>query len=693
MTTTKILSANYPGTLCAITVAAALSACSGGGSSGAGTGTQSSTFGLLKPVESEAEMVDSMREGLAGMSLTDMQADLISNPGEDPTAGSDSGNFSTTNLQEIGVDEADRVKYDGEILYVLNVEDAYGGAPAIADDSGISLSPGPVPASIRLFRTDTEAAAVDQVATIEFESNGHSGDLYLSQGSNGKQLINVDSETRIHNWGMFALDYHWQALATQVHSWNVDDPVNPEPVWSVRIDGSLLTSRVVDNVLYLVTRYAPVIDGLLPYLGSEEERAANRALLEDVSADDLLPDIVRGGGVAEELLSASDCYVPNSEYQGVSLPPVSGSLITVTAIDLEAPGHTTSICLNGFASGFYMSQNSLYITSHSGADQTLIHKVSLQDGDPEYRGSGIVPGYLGTNNPAFLMSESGDDLRVVSSIWDSFALPVPDIGPEDVSPQQTIDDTTDRGRHFLTVLRENSDRVSLDAIAQIPNADRPAHIGKPGEDLYAARFLGDRAYLVTFQTIDPFYVIDLANPQDPHIAGELELPGFSTLLQPLGEDLVLGVGEEVVVEQGAVLTQGVKVALFNVTNISSPVEVASEIIGRRGTFSPALYDHHALTLLSQGDIWRLALPVSRFDEEPEQTQSFARYGWSDDGLQMFEVNAATGSLVRSGTLISEQRSDTQHWPAQNLYDSRSVLHDDAVFFILGQDVLTGTWGM
>jgi beta propeller domain-containing protein len=693
MTTTRNPSVNHPSVLCAITLAAALSACSGGGggSTGAGTDTQVSTFGLLKPVESEAEIVDTMREGLAGVSLTDMQLELISSPGGDPNVGGDSGNFSTTNLQEIGVDEADRVKYDGDILYVLNVEDVYSGAPVTIDDSGISLSPGPAPASIRLFRTDAQAATVEEVANIEFESTGHSGDLYLSQGSTGKQLINVDSDTRIHNWGMFALDYHWQELATQVNSWNVEDPANPKPEWSVRIDGSLLTSRVVDKVLYLVTRYAPTVDGLLPYLGNEEERAANLALLQDVSSDDLLPNIVRDGIAAEELLSATDCYVPNSEYQGVSLPPVSGSLITVTAIDLEAPDHTNSICLNGFASGFYVSQTSLYITSHSGADQTLIHKVSLQNGDPEYRGSGFVPGYLGTNNPAFLMSESGDDLRVVSSISDSFALPVPDLVPEEASPQQTIDDITDRGRHFLTVLRENPDSVSLDAIAQIPNADRPEHIGKPGEDLYAARFMDDRAYLVTFETIDPFYVVDLANPQEPRIAGELELPGFSTLLQPLGEDLVLGVGEEVAVEQGAVLPQGVKVALFNVTNIDNPIELASETIGRRGSGSPALYDHHALTLLETDNIWRLALPVSRFAEE--QYESSPWYDWSDDGLYLFEVNTATGSLVRSGTLISEQRSDSQQWPTKSLYGSRSVLHDDAVFFILGQDVLTGTWGM
>ncbi|CAA0081514.1 Uncharacterised protein [Halioglobus japonicus] len=694
MTTTKTLLVNHPGTLCAITFAIALSACSGGGGGGgsAGENPQANTFGLLKPAESEAEMADSIREGLAGMSLTMLQADLINVPSQNPTAGNDGDNFSTTNLQEFGVDEADRVKYDAEILYVLKHEQDYGGAPVTADATGVSLTPEPVQASIRLLRTDTDTAAAEEVSTIEFESNSYGGALYIAQGSNGKQLINVENDNNLSHWGMFGLDYHWREKVTQVRGWDVDDPAHPEQTWSLQIDGSLLTSRVIDNVLYLVTRYTPVVENLLAYPSTDEERAANQALLDDVSLDELLPDMVRDDGIALEMLEAADCYLPNEAFEGLPLPPASGSIISVTAIDLDAPDHTNSICMSGFASGFYMSQDSLYITSHSAGDQTLIHKVSLQNGDPEYRGSGGVPGYLGTNNPAFLMSESDGDLRVVSSIWENFALPVPDLGLEDVSPQQTIDDITDRGRHFLTVLRENSDTVSLDTIARIPNADRPAHIGKPGEEMYAARFLGDRAYLVTFETMDPFYVIDLANPQDPHIAGELELPGFSTLLQPLGEDLVLGVGEEVVVELGATLPQGVKVALFNVTNINNPIEVASETIGRRGSYSPALFDHHALTLLPSGDNWRLALPVSRHDEEPTQPQNTPWYEWSDSGLYMFEVNAATGSLTRSGTLISEQRSDSQQWPLQEIYDSRSVLHDDAVFFIYAGDVLSGNWG-
>ena len=364
----------------------------------------------------------------------------------------------------------------------------------------------------------------------------------------------------------------------------------------------------------------------------------------------------------------------------------------MTAIDLEAPDRINSICLNGFASGYYVSRDSLYVTSYGADNRTLIHKVSLDDGHPQYRGSGDVPGYLGTRNPAFLMSESGSDLRVVSSTWDDFLFPVPDIEPGAPVPEQAEDESLDLGRHFLTVLRENPETTSLDTLARIPNADRPRHIGKPGEDLYAARFLGERAYLVTFQTIDPLYVVNLANPEDPSIAGELEIPGFSTLLQPLGEGLLLGVGQEVSIEQGAALPGGVKIALFDVANLADPVELASEEIGKRGSYSPALDDHHALTLLETGGLYRLALPVTRHEEEREPGQPWAWYDWTDDALHQFEVNPATGSLLRRGVLVSEQRSDNQPWPSYGLHDSRAVLHDDAVFFITRDQLLTGHWG-
>jgi hypothetical protein len=251
------------------------------------------------------------------------------------------------------------------------------------------------------------------------------------------------------------------------------------------------------------------------------------------------------------------------------------------------------------------------------------------------------------------------------------------------------------GRHRLTVLRESADSSRLQQIAQIPNSSQPAPLGKPGEDIFAVRFLGDRAYVVTFRVIDPLYVIDLSRPEQPQIAGELELPGFSTLLQPIGEGLLLGIGQHVPAAAGG-LTQGVKVALFDVSDISTPLELGSEVIGKRGSSSPALSDHHALTLLATEGLFRAAIPVVRHAEPATQgvdiTDPAYWYGWSDSGLYEFAIDPSSGALQLEGSLIVEQQTPDQPWPQYDSYRSRSVLHDDAVFFISGSRVWTHHWG-
>lgn len=681
-----------------------LAACGSGGGSGRGSGDGGAplpppSYGMLKPVSADEELGNALREGLSNAGFVSSANELFV-IGDALEAAADAGSeadpgFSTTNLQEAGVDEADTVKYDGEILYVLDRSSSYLPQPELTEEDAEAGIIAPRPRSlIRMFRTDPAVPAVQELSQIELPEEDFSGGLYLHETADSRQLIRVGQESDLFYWGLMAVDYYWQGRHTRVAAWDVNDPENPVESWSLEFEGSMLASRRIDDVLYLVTRYTPSIDGLQPYPQTGEEIAANQALIEEAQLSALLPDVVQDGGPPQELLSASDCYVPNPEFDGGPLPPPGGGVVVVTAINLNSPGQWNAVCLNSFVSGFYASRNSLYLTANGSDNTTLIHKVRLTEGQPEYRGSGEVDGYIGTGNPSFLMSESGDDLRVVSSTWDDNVFPLPvveleaDNSAEEEAPEQ------DFGRHRLTILQESSDGTRLELLAQLPNAERPAHLGKPGEDLYAARFLGDRAYLVTFEVIDPFYVVDLTVPEDPRISGELELPGFSTLLQPLGDELVLGIGSEVPAD-GLALTQGVKVSLFNVADLDNPVELGTEIIGRRGSYSPAMHDHHALTLLETQDGYRAAIPVQRHEylhPDTQENDPWTWYDWSDSGLYQFEINPASGELALSGKLITEQRSEDKPWPQYNLYGSRSVIHGDAVFFVQLPDVWSSAWG-
>lgn len=690
------------------TLSLQITGCGGSGGSAPATNTvnEVDAAGLFKSAGSDEELATAIREGMTQNSLVDAAPILDFSPApQAPDAGlaGDPVSFSTTLLQEAGVDEGDRVKYDGEILYVADylpddIPDDLLAEPSepqqIDELTGISLYPGPSRPVINLYRTDPDNADLQAVGQIIYDEGDAHPSLYIREADQNKQLISISERYDFANWGAFADFSYWQAQRTQINAWSVDNPAAPVEQFSLELEGALLVSRRVDDMLYVITRFSPQVDGLLNYPESAEEKASNAARLAEVPASDLLPKVSRNGQPGESLLSGSDCYIPNSDYAGPETLLPSGSILTLTAIDLNAPDNINSICLNGYSSGYYISDRSLYLTTSTTNNNTLIHKVALNEGLPEYRGSGEVPGYLGLSNPSYMMSEVGDDLRVLSSLWEVNAFPLPLMTAESPDTQEQGVDLY--GRHRLTILRENATEARLERIASLPNAERPALIGKPGEDIFAARFLGDRAYVVTFQTIDPLYVIDLSDPQDPKIEGELEIPGFSTYLQPLSDNLLLGVGSDVAVDTP--LVQGVKIALFDVGDATNPVELDSAVIGKRGSFSPAMYDQHALTLLQTDTEYRLALPVQRHSELPsgsDPTDPWAFYDWSESALFQFAVDPVGGSITQVGKLVSEQPTAEQPYPTYNFHESRSVIHDDAIYFVRSANeaaVLPGRWG-
>ncbi len=721
-----------------IAVFSALAACGGGGGSSDSKPTVEPTqsgAGLLKPVSSSRELEDSLRAGLASTQyLASSQEPVVlldfSSGGLQAAPGGSAGeaSFSRTNLQEMGVDEADIVKYDGEILYVLNrnpsitfatldldgsgtdsdpmpvepdggIGDGAGPPPALGVSETSIVAPAPSPSVIHLLRTNPTAPSTVLLAQINPGNTDYSIDgMYLAQSDLGKQLITIGQDNPFIYWELFANDYYWRNSKTIVQSWDVNTAETPLASWSLQLEGSLLASRRIGNMLYLATRYSPTVDDIIAYPQNEDDVETNRDLIADTALADLMPDMIRNAGEPEELLSPSDCYIPNEQYTKMDVPPSGGSLITVTAIDLDAPDSVNSTCINTYASGFYASKDAIYLTANGSGNSTLIHKIKLIGATPEYRGSGEVPGYIGTSNPAFLMSEIENDIRIVSSSWDSGLFPLPVIEGEDgeiPAAQEKLEDDG-FGRHRLTILRESADGTELQQVSQLPNASRPAHIGKPDEEVYAVRFMQERAYVVTFEVIDPLYVLDLADASDPKIAGELEIPGFSTLLQPIGDTLLLGIGHDVPADGQSVI-QGVKVALFNVADLSSPVSQGEIVVGKRGSYSAALYDYHALTLLETNDSYRVAIPIVRHEQEQTEngetgtSNPWYYYGWSDTGLYMFDIDPAAGALALSGTLVVNKPTPENPYDSNN-YNSRSVLHDDAVFYISGTMVLAHRWG-
>jgi len=172
----------------------------------------------------------------------------------------------------------------------------------------------------------------------------------------------------------------------------------------------------------------------------------------------------------------------------------------------------------------------------------------------------------------------------------------------------------------------------------------------PGEKLYSSRFMGEKAYLVTFKKVDPLFVIDLSDPTNPQLLGKLKIPGYSDYLHPFGENHLIGLGKDAVpAEEGDFAWyQGVKLTLFDVSNVSNPIELSTYTIGDRGTESYALHDHKAFLFnLANG---LLVIPVTLAEINPSQypegvqPQSYGDYKFQ--GAYVFNVSLANGFALR-----------------------------------------------
>jgi uncharacterized secreted protein with C-terminal beta-propeller domain len=179
--------------------------------------------------------------------------------------------------------------------------------------------------------------------------------------------------------------------------------------------------------------------------------------------------------------------------------------------------------------------------------------------------------------------------------------------------------------------------------------------------------MGDRAYLVTFKKVDPFFTIDLADPTAPKILGELKITGYSDYLQPYDENHIIGIGKEAVEaspeerknwNQDFAWYQGLKIALFNVTDFANPQEVAKVVIGDRGTESPALYDHHAVLFDREKELLVLPISVYEIDEDIKQQTNYtgSLYGtFVYQGAFVLRINS-TGLEIRGN--ITHQHHNT-----------------------------------
>ncbi len=693
-------------TLC-LSLAVSLTGCLNGGSGGSDTDNTDSPdpivekeVGFFQEVQSDEQLVahvtrqinrsdDEVEEGVGEQPVAAIELDSGSD-----NAGESTGDFSGTYLQEQGVDESDIVKYDGTHLYVVEQPNQLYGWIAI--DSVIepiaiaSTPPGVKPTleedygKIRVLETSSEPAGATEVGTITLsEPNLRIDGLFLlpaGEGDAAPPLMAVVGAGQLnYRWDYWSIASQWSGGRTALIIEDISSPADSKETYKLEIEGHLVTSRRIGDVVYLVTRFYPNVSNGLFELdeNTQVEEQSSNADLDTLAVAELMPAKVINDGEQSALLAATDCLIPSSDNSGDSY--YYNTFVTITAINLRDPEAFKSICFDAHTDGYYASQQAIYFSGYDWQNhRTAIHKFSFQDGQPVYAGSGSVAGNLGWRNPSFRFGERNGILHVVSSP-DNLSV------VNDILPLTTEENDVLTG-HRLTLLQESSTAFALEEVTHIPNAEAPTPIGKPGEDVFAVRYTGNRAYVVTFRRIDPLYIIDISDSSKPTITGELEIPGFSSLLHPVGDSLLLGFGHDAD-EEGVQL--GYKVELFDVSDATAPVSIDSVVLGDRGTYSGVDGDYHALTVLpanAERNL-RFALPVDRYGEN---------FRWQDTGLHLYEVDGAdtpsTASIVSKGALIIDEFDSTNGWGYPQGRQQRSVIHGDAVHYVHDDDVYSATWG-
>jgi uncharacterized secreted protein with C-terminal beta-propeller domain len=203
----------------------------------------------------------------------------------------------------------------------------------------------------------------------------------------------------------------------------------------------------------------------------------------------------------------------------------------------------------------------------------------------------------------------------------------------------------------------------------------------PGEAFYAARFMGDRAYLVTFQRMDPLFVIGLQDPHQPKVLGQLNIPGVSDYLQPYDETHLIGFGKSStnVTWENAALFQGLKLSLFDVTDPSHPVETSNFLAGDRGSDSPALTDHKSV--LFDKPLNLLVIPVEIAKAQPSSTTIPWSYGspvWQ--GAYVFSITVQNGIVLRGG-ITHLATGQLPSWNNSSFFVTRALYIGSALYTI------------
>ncbi|ABP65672.1 C-terminal beta-propeller domain containing secreted protein [Caldicellulosiruptor saccharolyticus DSM 8903] len=504
-------------------------------------------------------------------------------------SGNSASDYSKTNVQVEGVDEADRVKTDGEYIYVI-------------DETARKLT------IVKAY----PAQKMHLVSTIKFEEDFYPKEFYVDSkylvviGENKevyKQIPYKEDDLDSKKISNKILTYppYYTAKETVCFIYDISDKANPKNIRKITLDGRYLTSRKIKGSIHIVSLKS------FPYYLIDNK---------NLSAQDFMPsysDTAMKGAQKVYIGFNNIRYVPNFADFSYTL---------VGSFELESDTSVSVECILGAGSLVYCSKENLYICAQGYKKvflpaktlesfrpryyykpETMVYKFALSKGRAEVLCAGFVEGKVLNQ---FSMDEYDGYFRIATTVESHYSW-----------------EGDFQEYNAVYVLDKNLKIVGkLDKIAK-------------GESIYSARFIGTRLYLVTFKALDPFFVISLENPQKPEILGYLKIPGYSTYLHPYDQNHIIGFGKDAEdLNEEYAIPLGLKIAMFNVEDVENPKELFKVIIGGKGTNSELLNNHKALLFDKTKNIFAFSVEV------------YDKKGHNFTGAFVYSIDLKEGFVLR-----------------------------------------------
>ncbi|MDD9953494.1 MAG: beta-propeller domain-containing protein [Candidatus Woesearchaeota archaeon] len=547
------------------------------------------------------------RGGVAVMAMDETMAVAESAP------VSQKADFSETNVQVQGVDEADIIKTDGEYIYTTTGKTLF----IIAAGENAEI-----------------------IETIELE--------HQPQG----MFVHGDT---LAVFGYFHdVDYFKdtgfmpRSGMTYFDMYDISDRKNPEKIKEFKFEGNYFQSRMKGDWIYFVTNSQPeirsypmpiIMEGdvlrnveianvhYYPIRYDNAQFATIHAIHVDGSINS---ETIAVEGSRQMYMSHENIYITATKYinewelrqeitQELLEPELTESdrrlIGKIKATDNEVLSqaekknkiwniYSRYVSYDGDFEDVVSKRLKDKLSEYEAMEFTVIHKVEVEDGEIELEESAQVPGQIVNQ---FSMDEHDGIFRIATTLsqrWNSWA-------DESLIAEPRRTESTNN----IYTLDEELER--LDSITGIAE----------GERIFSTRFMGDRLYMVTFRQVDPFFVVDLSNPRSIKILGELKIPGFSRYLHPYDDETIIGIGRDATLEGRQ---QGLKISLFDVSNVAKPEEVAQFIAEGRYSSSTAEYEHKAFLFSREKNL--LVIPGYSYD--------YSRWGDSEgyNGAMVFDIS-------------------------------------------------------